>query len=109
MSDVSLLSDSSGRALQSVALAGTPAKITIAASSARVAIPTVHGETAKVVRLASNGNCYIAFGDNAVAATSDSTLFPQGVEIQTVPKGATHVAAIQDGSATGTFQITAVI
>lgn len=109
MSDVSLLSDTSGRAVQSVSLAGTPAKITIGAASASVAIPTVHGEVAKMVRVASNGNCYIAFGIGSATATSDSTLFPQGVEVLTVPKGATHVAAIQDGSSTGTFQITAVI
>lgn len=104
----SLHIDANGNAVQSVQLAGTPAKISIGASTARVAIPSVGADVANVVRVASNASCYIAFGDSGVNATTDSTLFPAGVEVLTVPPTATHIACIQDGAVTGTFQITAV-
>lgn len=105
----SLHVDANGNAVQSVQLIGTPAKIAIGASSASTAIPSVGPDVARIVRVASNASCYIAFGTSGVAATTDSTLFPAGVEVLTVPPTATHIACIQDGAVTGTFQITAVV
>lgn len=105
----SLHVDANGNAVQSVQLTGTPAKISIAASTDRVAIPLVNADVARVVRVAANASCYIAFGTSGVEASTNSTLFPAGVEVLTVPPTATHIACIQDGAVTGTFQITAVI
>jgi hypothetical protein len=105
----SLHIDANGNAVQSVQLTGTPTKITIGSGSASTALPSVGADIARIVRVASNASCYIAFGTSGISASTSDTLFPAGVEILTVPPSATHIACIQDGAVTGTFQITAVI
>lgn len=96
MSGSALPKDTSGEAIQALAPAGTPAKIAVAAASARVALPA--GAVAgAVVRIASTTDCYFKFGDSNVAATSSDFLFPAGTEYLKVPAGGhTHIAAIRE-------------
>lgn len=102
MRRVCLETDQNGRALQSLApaVAGV-GSIVLSGTSARVAIPS----GAQVVRLAASGNCFFAFGDNSVTATSSSALFPSGVEIFSVKPEWTHVAAIVEAGSSGNFSI----
>ena len=80
------------------------AKASISGSSVQLTIPT----GSVLIRCASNNNCYIEFGTNPTA-TTNSMLFPAGVEIFRVPAGATKIAVIQDGAVTGTFQVTKMV
>lgn len=84
---------------------GTPAKLTIGASSVNVALPA----GVAVVRLAASGTCWIKFGTAGLSATTSDILFPAGAEIMKIPTGATHIACIQDGAATGSLSITGIL
>lgn len=81
------------------------AKVAISGTSARVAIPA----GSEVIRVAANGNCYIAFGNSSVVATANDMLFPVGSELFVIPPAATHVAVIQDGAATGSVVVTTMV
>jgi hypothetical protein len=60
-----------------------------------------------IVRFASTANCHVVFGIGmAPTATTSDWLFPAGVELFTVPNGATHFAVIGAGGSTGTFSAT---
>lgn len=53
------------------------------------------GSDAQVVRVATTGACWAAFGDSSVAASSgdaNSFLFPAGVEIFYVSEALTHLS-----------------
>jgi hypothetical protein len=64
---------------------------TVGAASARVAIPS----GCDLIRVASNTDCYINFGNSSNTATSADPIFPKGAELFKVPAGATHVAFLQ--------------
>lgn len=81
--------DANGRPVGVLSL-GSSASITVAAASARVALPT-----GGVLRIASSTDCYIAFGDSSVTASSSDALYPAGVEHFKYDGVATHIAAIQ--------------
>lgn len=99
-----MLTDQLGNPIQVLAPA-TTVKAAITASSARVALPT----DSEVVRVAADGNCYIAFGNGSVVATANDILFPVGSEMFRVPAGATNIAVIQDGAATGSLVVTSMV
>lgn len=82
--------DEHGNAVQALVPTGTPANFSISTVSARVALPA--GGIA--YRLAATADCYIAFGNSAVTASTASNLFPAGAEIWFDDSGATHLAAI---------------
>lgn len=86
--------DQSLHAVQALSLGTSVSKITVTGTTARAALPTNAGMT-DVVRVACNTDCYIVFGDSTVEADANDSLFTQGVEILAVPRGVTHVAAIQ--------------
>ena len=96
--------DQNGFPIQTLGLSPTTVKITVGAASGRVALPpgAAHED---IVRVAGNRDCYIAFGDSTVEATTNDALFTQGVEAFKVPDTATHIAAIQE-SASGIMTIT---
>jgi hypothetical protein len=102
MRRVCLETDQNGRALQSLAPNQIGVQlIAIGGTSVRVPIPT----ESQVVRIAATGNCYVAFGDNSIVATSSHMLFPVGVELFTVKPTWTHVAVIAEAGATGNVSI----
>lgn len=89
--------------LQVVTWSGSRDSIALAATSARVALPT----GSKLIEISASENAYIAFGDNTVTASSTigatSRLFVAGVQIVPVPLDSsgdphTHIAAIQEAS-----------
>lgn len=104
MAYASLPSDQSGREIQALSPT-TNGTISIGAASARVAVPA----GCDVVRLAASCNCYIKFGDSAVAAAATDHVFPTGAEVMKLPAGVTHIAAIQLGAVTGTLSISAMV
>jgi len=77
------------------------ASLTTGAASARVALPVNSaGIAARVVRVAALNACYCKFGDATVVATANNILVqPADAVLLTVPKGATHIAGIQDAAA----------
>jgi len=75
--------------------------VALSGVSQALAVPT----DTKVIRIASTGNAWIAFGTSLVEATTASLLFPGGVEVFPLPTGTTHVACLQVGAATGYFSI----
>ena len=101
MNKIKLRTDANGRTIQSLTPAGTPSNGTIGGSSVRITIPT----NSSVVRVSATGNCFVAFGDSTVVATTSDVLFPAGVEVFSVDPSWTHVAFIQAGAATGEFGI----
>lgn len=72
----------------------SPANVTVGASSNSIVVPS-----GWVVRLSSLVDCWVAFGDNTVAATSSDILVPAGTDVFRVPESATHIAVIQSTSA----------
>lgn len=85
---------------------GTSAAISATTSSSRVAVSNVPSEGGQV-RVAVGGVSgaawiFVAFGDSTVTATSaDVPMLPNTVEVFTVGRGVTHVAALTDaGTAT---------
>jgi len=82
--------DRNGHPVQVLSLNGANAALTVpSGSSDRVALPA----DSEFLRIACNVDSYIAFGDNTVAASAVTPLFPKGVELAEVPVGATHIAA----------------
>ena len=90
---------------------GLRTSITTGGTSARVALPT----GAEIIELAAIEDCYIAFGDNTIDASTTiadngSRLFIAGVQQVPVPidpatgEPYTHIAAIQRATA-GILQI----
>ena len=95
--------DQNGFPIQTLGLAAT-VTLSVAGTSDRVALPPGASHE-DIVRVACNTDCYIAFGDVTVVATTNDALFTQGVEAFKVPDGVTHIAAIQE-SASGIMTIT---
>lgn len=84
------------------ALAST-AVVSVSGTSAGAALPT----GTNIVRFASTANCHVVFGVGSTpTATTSDMLFPAGVEVFTVPQGATHFAVINSGGSSGTFTAT---
>jgi hypothetical protein len=87
----------------------TGAIIGFTGTSARVAIPPgADGAVPRFVRVAANAACYCKFGDSGVVAVAGDFLVQPADSVNiSVPRGATHIAAIQV-SAAGTAQISPV-
>lgn len=77
------------------------ANITTGAASTAVAIPNASsGEVPKFIRVAAINACYVKLGTAGVAATSSDILVqPADAAVLSVPRGITHIAAIQDAAA----------
>lgn len=90
--------DNNNKGIQTLAPYNT-VSLTIGVTSVAISLPS----GAKVVRLASTGNCYVAF--SGTATTSDM-LFPLGAETFKVPDGATQISCIREGASSGTLTIT---
>jgi hypothetical protein len=104
MAQITLPRDTIGFAVQALSpRTGTNVNVAVAAASARGAIPT----NCDVVRIATNTDCYVLFGDNTVVATNLCMFFPAGSEVFRIPTGTTNVAFIRS-SADGTASITAM-
>lgn len=80
------------------------ANLTIGATSARQLLP----DDTKVIRLTADQECWIAFGDSTVVATTAAILFPIGVEIFTVPDTTTYIAVLQKGTG-GSLNVCAMV
>ncbi len=78
--------------------------LTIGAASARSILPV----NTKVIRLAASQECWLAFGDSTIVATTAGILFPIGVEIFTVPEAATYIAVLQNGTG-GSLNVCAMV
>lgn len=77
--------------------------VSVSGSSASGSLPS----GTRIVRFASTANCHVVFGvGSAPTATTSDWLFPAGVEVFTIPTGATHFAVIGAGGSTGTFSAT---
>ena len=87
----------------------TGATLVTGSTSARVGLPTNSaGDVARVVRVSAINACYAKIGNSSVNATNADTLIqPADAALLTVPKGATHIAGIQD-SAAGRMNIQAI-
>lgn len=91
---------------------GSSIAITVAATSAAVALPTKPGDQVRIASLSGNAIAYIAFGISTVAvvaptgtASNGVPILPGSVEIFTVPPNATSIATI--GTAANTLYVTA--
>lgn len=85
---------------------GDTAKLSVAGTTARVALPSgVQAQT--IVRVACNTDCYIKLGDSSVDATTNDLLFLAGVEYITIAPNQTHLAALSLG-VSGVLTITEV-
>lgn len=87
----------------------TGATLVTGAASARVALPNNSaGSVARVIRVSAINACYCKLGDSEVTATNaDILIQPADALVLTVPRGATHIAGIQD-SAAGRMNIQAI-
>lgn len=90
----------------------TPSKsiaITVAATSAAAALPTLGGDQCMVSSLAGNAIAFIAFGISTVAVVVPTTqtngipILPGTQRVFTIPPGATHIATI--GTAANTLYV----
>lgn len=99
-----LARDGANVPMSRVFVPGTNRNVTTSATSARTAAD--FDGSVKVVRLVASAACYIAFGDDTVAATSAGILMPADMEcFFALPSDATRVAAIQV-SAGGVLSVT---
>lgn len=75
--------------------------LTTSGSSTSSALPnTGAGAAARVVRVAATQAAYVNFGTSGVAATTANILVqPADSVVLTLPRGVTHFAAIQEGTA----------
>ncbi len=80
---------------------GSSIVATLAASSAAIALPPLHGQQIMVTSLAANAIAYIAFGDTAPTvviptgtAANGVPILPGTQRIFTVPLGTLYVATI---------------
>ncbi len=99
--------DQNGFAIQALAY-GRNATLSYDGNTSRTQIPTLAAGVEDVYRLAAPTACYVMWGDSQVKATSDSVLFPGGVEITKIPQGATHLAVLQYTDP-GTLSITEMV
>ncbi len=90
---------------------GSTIAITVAATSAAVALPTKPGDQIMVSSLAGNAIAYIAFGISTLTvvvptstAQNGVPILPGTVNIFTVPANATHIASI--GTVANTLYVT---
>lgn len=85
------------------------ATLVTGAASARVALPNNSaGSVARVIRVSGINACYAKLGDSSVVATNaDILIQPADAVVLTVPRGATHIAGIQDAAA-GRMNVQAV-
>lgn len=79
----------------------TGATLVTGATSAAVALPTNSaGSIARVIRVSAINACYAKIGASTVVATNaDILIQPADAVVLTVPRGATHIAGIQDAAA----------
>lgn len=90
--------------------AGNSIAITVTASSAASALPTLHGDQVMVSSLSGNAIAFIAFGTASTTVVIPTTstngipILPGTVQAFTVPPGTTHVAVI--GTAANTLYFT---
>lgn len=101
MSNFTIPQSRKGEFLQVIAPGSTSAD-DVDGTTDNVALPS----GAEVVRIAVSQDCYIAFGDVSVTATSADILMLRGVEVMKVPSGATYIAYLQV-SAAGRISVTA--
>lgn len=82
-------------------IVATGANITTGAASARVAIPTASsGEIPRFIRISAINACHVSLGTVASnAVVTDCMVQPADAVIMAVPRGMTHVCAIQDSAA----------
>jgi hypothetical protein len=80
--------------------------LALTGSSSRVAMP----ENTRLIRIATDVPCYIAFGNSSVVASAASMFFPPGVEVFTCEDDTiTHVAAVLSGATPGIFSATKMV
>ncbi len=73
---------------------------TVSGTSARVAYATGSGNVIRICNVGA-AEAYVKSGDSTVTATTSSMSIPAGVvEVFTIPKTDTHLAAISDGGST---------
>jgi hypothetical protein len=79
----------------------TGANITTGAASARAAIPVAQsGEIPRYIRVSTTVACHVRLGLVASdAVATDMLIQPADSQILAVPRGFTHVCAIQDAAA----------
>lgn len=92
--NVDLPHDVTGHAIQVVSLENNPTNLGFSATAATSALPSGLAAN-EVCRIAATEDCYIAFGDNTVQATTDDYLFPAGVEYVKIPFGASYISALR--------------
>ena len=82
------------------ALSGTPVTVTSGASTARVAIPTTaDGNTARFVRVVSNGSAYVMPGNSSVTVAAGAGVMVNGTgDFVLYVRGNTHIAYIQEAA-----------
>lgn len=74
--------------------------------SVRVALPT----DTNLVRIATNQDCYIKFGDSGVVATTSDMFFPVGAEVfSCTDNEITYIAALGTDPAAGVFSATKMV
>ena len=102
MTTPQMIRDTSGGLVQALCPNSTVNGV-VNVSSARIALP----DPIDLVRIASNVDCYLQFGDSNITATTSSMLFPAGAEIFSTPgPDITHVAFLLVGSTAGIISVT---
>lgn len=97
-----MVRDTSGGVVQALTPVAT-VSLSLSGSSTRVAMT----DPVSLVRIASNVDCYVKFGNSSVTATTSDMLFPAGAEVFAVEDPATtHVAAILVGATPGVLTAT---
>lgn len=93
--------------LTAISVSAVGANIVTGAASASVAIPVAQsGEVPRIVRIAATVNARVKLGTVGVAAVAaDMLIQPSDGVLMTIPRGITHIAAIQD-TAAGMVSIT---
>lgn len=98
--------DRNANAIQVLAL-GAVSKITVAATSAKVAYPS-GAAVGSIVRISCNTDCYIKFGLTGDSAAATDHLFINGVEYFQLPVGTGFIHAIRVGT-DGVLTISATV
>ena len=105
MTNPQMVRDTSGAAVQAL-LPDATSTLSLSGASGRVILPT----NTNLVRIATTVDCYIAFGDSSVVATTNSMLFPTGADVFNVNRSdITHVAAILVGARPGVLTATKMV
>ena len=76
------------------------ANVASGAASASIALPVASsGEIPRYIRVVASVNAHIRIGTAAIAATATDTFLGAGIpEYLMIPRGITHIAAIQDAA-----------